>query len=212
PPKEGCTRPPAPFTTSTLQQEAAKQLGFSAKRTMRAAQALYEGQEVGAEGPVGLITYMRTDSTRVADSAVAQARDFITTQFDKRYLPETPNVYGASRGRSRVQDAHEAIRPTEVQRRPEDLKDSLEADLFKLYQLIWRRFVASQMNPAVYETTTVDFDLGRFLFRATGSRVLFDGYRVLYHEIHEPEEAKDPEDLAPIPPLAVGDVATLRDT
>jgi len=203
--KERKKRPAAPFTTSTLQQEAAKQLGFSAKRTMRAAQALYEGQEVGAEGPVGLITYMRTDSTRVADSAIAQARDFIATQFDKRYLPESPNVYGGSRGQSRVQDAHEAIRPTDVLRRPEELEAALEADLFKLYQLIWRRFVASQMNPAVYETTTVDFDLGRFLFRATGSRVLFDGYHVLYHEAHEPEEGKSLEDLAPIPALVVGD-------
>src|SRR5207247_1674297 len=123
---------------------------------------------------------MRTESTRVADSAIAQARDFIKAQFDERYLPATPNVYGGTRGQSRVQDAHEAIRPTDAQRRPEDLKDALEADLFKLYQLIWRRFVASQMNPAVYETTTVDFDLGRYLFRATGSRVVFDGYHVLY--------------------------------
>jgi len=208
--KERKKRPPAPFTTSTLQQEAAKQLGFSAKRTMRAAQALYEGQDVGAEGPVGLITYMRTDSTRVADSAIAQARDFIKAQFDERYLPATPNVYGGTRGQSRVQDAHEAIRPTDAQRRPEDLKDALEADLFKLYQLIWRRFVASQMNPAVYETTTVDFDLGRYLFRATGSRVVFDGYHVLYHEAHEPEEGKSLDDLAPIPALARADRVTVQ--
>jgi len=208
--KERKKRPPAPFTTSTLQQEAAKQLGFSAKRTMRAAQALYEGQDVGAEGPVGLITYMRTDSTRVADSAIAQARDFIKAQFDERYLPATPNVYSGSRGQSRVQDAHEAIRPTDAHRRPEDLKDALEADLFKLYQLIWRRFVASQMNPAVYETTTVDFDLGRYLFRATGSRVVFDGYHVLYHEAHEPEEGKSLDDLAPIPALARADRVTVQ--
>ena len=208
--KERKKRPPAPFTTSTLQQEAAKQLGFSAKRTMRAAQALYEGQDVGAEGPVGLITYMRTDSTRVADSAIAQARDFIKAQFDERYLPATPNVYGGTRGQSRVQDAHEAIRPTDAQRRPEDLKNALEADLFKLYQLIWRRFVASQMNPAVYETTTVDFDLGRYLFRATGSRVVFDGYHVLYHEAHEPEEGKSLDDLAPIPALARADRVTVQ--
>jgi len=207
--KERKKRPSAPFTTSTLQQEAAKQLGFSAKRTMRAAQALYEGQDVGAEGPVGLITYMRTDSTRVADSALAQAREFIGAQFDARYLPETPNVYGGSRG-SRVQDAHEAVRPTDVMRRPEELKDILESDLFKLYQLIWRRFVASQMNPAVYETTTVDFDLGRYLFRATGSRVIFDGYHVLYQEAHEPEEGKSLDDLAPIPPLATGDRVTVQ--
>jgi len=208
--KERKKRPSAPFTTSTLQQEAAKQLGFSAKRTMRAAQALYEGQEVGAEGQVGLITYMRTDSTRVADSAIAQAREFIGGQFDQRYLPPVPNVYGGSKGQSRVQDAHEAIRPTEVMRRPEDVQAFLEADLFKLYQLIWRRFVASQMTPAVYETTTVDFDLGRYLFRATGSRVLFDGYHVLYHEAHEPEEGKSLDDLAPIPVLAAGDPVVVQ--
>jgi DNA topoisomerase I len=208
--KERKKRPSAPFTTSTLQQEAAKQLGFSAKRTMRAAQALYEGQDVGGEGPVGLITYMRTDSTRVADSAVAQAREFIARQFDERYLPAAANVYGGTRGQSRVQDAHEAIRPTDVLRRPEDVQPHLEADLFKLYQLIWRRFVASQMNPAVYETTTVDFDLGRFLFRATGSRVLFDGYHVLYHEAHEPEEGKSLDDLTPIPALVAGDRVTVR--
>jgi DNA topoisomerase-1 len=200
---------PAPFTTSTLQQEAAKQLGFSAKRTMRAAQQLYEGIEIGDEGQVGLITYMRTDSVRVADSALAALREFIGANYAPRYLPETPNVHKGGRG-SKVQDAHEAIRPTEVVRRPEPLKPYLESDTFKLYQLIWRRFVASQMGPSEYETTTVDFDLGRFLFRATGSRVLFDGYRVLYHEGREKEEGQDPEDLAPIPPLAEGDVATVK--
>ncbi len=208
--KERKKRPPAPFTTSTMQQEAAKQLGFSAKRTMRAAQALYEGQDVGAEGPMGLITYMRTDSTRVAESAVAQARQFISRHFDHRYLPAAPNVYGGARSGSKVQDAHEAIRPTDAQRRPEDVKPYLDADLFKLYQLVWRRFVASQMNPAVYETTTVDFDLGRYLFRATGSRVLFDGYHALYHEAHEPEEGRSLDDLPPIPPLVAGDRVTVR--
>jgi DNA topoisomerase-1 len=207
-------KPPAPFTTSTMQQEAAKQLGFSAGRTMRAAQRLYEGIEIGEEGPVGLITYMRTDSVRVADSAITQAREFINAQYDKRYLPAEPNVHKSGRGNSRVQDAHEAIRPTEVGRRPEDLKKHLESDLFKLYQLIWRRFVASQMNPAVFETTKVDFDLGggggRFVFRATGSRVLFDGYHVLYHEAHEAGDAKTLEDLPPIPELAAGDHVTVK--
>jgi len=178
---------------------------------MRAAQGLYEGQEVGADGQVGLITYMRTDSVRVADSAITQAREYIGAQFDKRYLPETPNVYGSTKGaQSRVQDAHEAVRPTEVMRRPEDVQQYLEADLFKLYQLIWRRFVASQMTPTVYETTTVDFDLGRCLFRATGSRVLFDGYHVLYQEAHEPEEGKSLEDLKPIPALTAGDQVTVQ--
>jgi DNA topoisomerase-1 len=162
---------PAPFTTSTMQQEAAKQLGFSAGRTMRAAQKLYEGIEIGDEGAVGLITYMRTDSVRVSDAAITQAREYINAQFDKRYLPAEPNVYKGGRG-SKVQDAHEAIRPTEVGRRPEEMKKYLESDLFKLYQLIWRRFVASQMTPAVYEATKVDFELegGRFVFRGKRRR------------------------------------------
>jgi DNA topoisomerase I len=201
---------PPPFRTSTLQQEAAKQLGYSAAVTMRLAQQLYEGIEIGAEGPVGLITYMRTDSIRVADSAVEQTRAFIAREFDKRYLPATPNVHKSGKGQSRVQDAHEAIRPTDVLRRPDDLKQHLDARQFKLYQLIWRRFVASQMNPAVFETTKVDFDLGRYVFRATGSRVLFDGYHKLYHEAHEPEEGKTLEDLPPIPPLVEGDVVTVK--
>ena len=208
--KERRRNPPAPFITSTLQQEAAKQLGFSPKRTMRAAQALYEGIEIGAEGPVGLITYMRTDSVRVADSAVTQAREFIAANYDARYLPATPNVHVGKKGASRVQDAHEAIRPTDVAHRPEAMKPHLESDLFKVYQLIWRRFVASQMTPELYELTTVDFDLGRFLFRATGSVVLFDGYRVLFHEGHEAEDAKSGDDFGPIPPLAQGDRPTLR--
>src|SRR5574341_1285737 len=208
--KERRRNPPAPFITSTMQQEAAKQLGFSAKRTMRAAQALYEGVEIGEEGPVGLITYMRTDSVRVAETAVAQAREFISANYDARYLPAAPNVHVGRKGASRVQDAHEAIRPTEVSRRPESLKGQLESDQFKVYQLIWRRFVASQMTPELYELTTVDFDLGRHLFRATGSVMLFDGYRVLFHEGHEPEEAKSGDEFGPIPPLAKGERVPLR--
>ncbi len=170
---------PPPFRTSTLQQEAAKQLGFSAAVTMRIAQQLYEGVEIGDEGPVGLITYMRTDSLRLADSAIAQAREYVGKHFDARYLPEAPVVHRGGKSQTRVQDAHEAIRPTDVWRRPEDVKKYLDAKQFKLYQLIWRRFVACQMNPAVFETTKVDFDLGRFVFRATGSRPLFDGYHAL---------------------------------
>ena len=202
---------PAPFTTSTMQQEAAKQLGFSAGRTMRAAQKLYEGVELGDQGSVGLITYMRTDSVRVSDAAIKQAREYINAQFDKRYLPDEPNVHKGGRG-SKVQDAHEAIRPTEVGLKPEDVKKYLERDLFKLYQLIWRRFLASQMNPAIYEATKVDFDLanGKFLFRATGSRVVFDGYHALYQEAYEAEDAKTLGSLEPIPPLKQGDRATLK--
>ena len=194
-----------------MQQEAAKQLGFSAGRTMRAAQKLYEGVEVGDQGSVGLITYMRTDSVRVSDAAIKQAREYINAQFDKRYLPDEPNVHKGGRG-SKVQDAHEAIRPTEVGLKPDDIKKYLERDLFKLYQLIWRRFLASQMTPAVYEATKVDFDLanGKFLFRATGSRVVFDGYHALYSEAHEAEDAKTLDSLEPIPPLKEGDRVTTK--
>lgn len=208
--KQRRKRPAPPFTTSTLQQEAAKRLGFSSRRTMRAAQDLYEGVEVGAEGPVGLITYMRTDSVRVSDAAVKAVRGFIARHYPKPYLPESPNVYSAKRT-ARVQDAHEAIRPTDVRRRPEDVQPHLEPDQFKLYQLIWQRFVASQMTPAVYDVTVVDFDLGRYLFRATGSVLVFDGYHTLYREGHEPEEGKTMDDLPPIPALERGDRVEVRE-
>ena len=206
--KQRRKRPGAPFTTSTLQQEAAKKLGFSSRRTMRAAQALYEGAEIGEDGPTGLITYMRTDSVRVSDQAIASVRDYIGKQYDKRYLPETPNAY-STRKNARVQDAHEAIRPTEVTRRPEAVERFLEPDQFRLYQLIWQRFVASQMMPAVYDMTIVDFELGDYLFRATGSVLVFDGYHVVYLEGREAEEGKSVDDLPPIPPLAKGDKVTV---
>jgi DNA topoisomerase-1 len=203
-------RPSPPFTTSTLQQEAAKKLGFSSRRTMRAAQDLYEGVEMGEEGPTGLVTYMRTDSVRVSDQAVSAVRDLIGKQYGKRYLPEAPNVY-SDRKNARVQGAHEAIRPTDVLRRPEQVQRHLEPDQFKLYQLIWQRFVASQMTPAVYDMTVVEFDLGRYLFRASGSVMIFDGYHVLYTEGRETEEGRAVEDLAPIPPLVQGDRVEVRE-
>ena len=203
-------RPAAPFTTSTLQQEAAKKLGFSSRRTMRAAQDLYEGIDVGEEGPVGLMTYMRTDSVRVADSAVAAARDLIGERYGKPYLPAQPNAY-SDRKNARVQDAHEAIRPTDVRRHPEQVQRYLEPDQFRLYQLIWQRFVASQMTPAVYDMTVVEFDLGRYLFRATGSVMIFDGFHVLYTEGREKEEGRQVEDLPPIPPLAQGDRVEVKE-
>jgi DNA topoisomerase-1 len=202
--------PAAPFTTSTLQQEAAKKLGFSSRRTMRAAQDLYEGRDVGEDGPVGLITYMRTDSVRVSDAAIASVRGFIAKNFAKSYLPEKPNTY-ATRKNVRVQDAHEAIRPTDVSRRPEQVQPYLEADQFRLYQLVWQRFVASQMTPAVYDMTIVDFDLGEYLFRATGSVLVFDGYHTLYMEGREKEEGKTMDDLPPIPPLEVGERVEVRE-
>ena len=203
-------RPGAPFTTSTIQQEAAKKLGFSSRRTMRAAQDLYEGIELGNEGAVGLITYMRTDSVRVADTAVASARELIQRQYGKRYLPEAPNVY-SDRKNARVQGAHEAIRPTDVRRRPEEVQKYLEPDQFRLYQLIWQRFLASQMTPAQYDMTVVEFDLGKYLFRATGSVMVFDGYHVLYTEGREKEEGRQVEDLPPIPPLSQGDTVEVRE-
>jgi DNA topoisomerase I len=206
--KQRRKRPGAPFTTSTLQQEAAKKLGFSSRRTMRAAQDLYEGIDVGEEGPVGLITYMRTDSVRVSDTAIDGVRSFIRKNYAKPYLPESPNGY-SSKG-ARTQDAHEAIRPTDVHRRPEQLQQYLEPDQFRLYQLIWQRFVASQMTPAVYDVTVVDFDLGRYLLRATGSVLIFDGYHTLYLEGREAEEGKSMDDLPPIPPLEVGERVEVR--
>src|SRR5690242_8111019 len=202
--------PGAPFTTSTLQQEAAKKLGFSSRRTMRAAQDLYEGRDVGEDGPSGLITYMRTDSVRVSDAAIASVREFIGSNYKKPYLPDAPNTY-STRKNARVQDAHEAIRPTDVRRRPEQVQQYLEPDQFRLYQLIWQRFVASQMTPAVYDMTIVDFDLGQYLFRATGSVLVFDGYHVLYTEGREKEEGKTMDDLPPIPPLAQGDRVEVRE-
>jgi DNA topoisomerase I len=203
-------RPGAPFTTSTVQQEAAKKLGFSSRRTMRAAQDLYEGIELGNEGAVGLITYMRTDSVRVADTAVASARELIQQQYGKPYLPEAPNVY-SDRKNARVQGAHEAIRPTDVRRRPDEVQRYLEPDQFRLYQLIWQRFMASQMTPAQYDMTVVEFDLGKYLFRATGSVMVFDGYHVLYTEGREKEEGRQVEDLPPIPPLNQGDTVEVRE-
>ena len=171
------TRPPGPFTTATLQQAAAIRLRFGAARTMRIAQRLYEGVELGAEGSVGLITYMRTDSQNLSPQAVSQVRDFIGEHFGAEYLPEKPNVYRSS---ARAQAAHEAIRPTDVTRTPESLRGRLEADLLRLYELIWRRFVACQMPPAEWDVTEVGVagrcPQGRALLRAMGRRLRFDGY------------------------------------
>src|SRR5206468_6495808 len=143
--------------------------------------------EVGEDGPVGLITYMRTDSPEVSETALASVRSYIGKHYAKEYLPASANLYKPKKN-SRVQGAHEAIRPTDVSRRPEQVQQHLEPDQFRLYQLIWQRFVASQMTPAVYDMTIVDFDLGEYLFRATGSVLVFDGYHTLYMEGREKEE------------------------
>ena len=168
-----------PFITSKLQQEAARKLGFSVKKTMSVAQKLYEGTEIGSEGLVGLITYMRSDSTRVSDTALSEVRDFIGGNYGDNYLPSKPNFYKTKGG---AQDAHEAIRPTDANRTPESLKSYLDNDSYRLYRLIWQRFVASQMSPAIFDQTTIDIKAGRFMFRATGSVQKFDGFLKVYQE------------------------------
>ncbi|PIQ89068.1 MAG: DNA topoisomerase I [Candidatus Omnitrophica bacterium CG11_big_fil_rev_8_21_14_0_20_42_13] len=178
--------PYPPFITSTLQQEAFNKLGFTANKTMALAQALYEGVELPA-GPQGLITYMRTDSPRAADSAIKQVREYIEKSAGKEYLPDNPNYYKAKKS---AQEAHEAIRPASVLNRPQDLEEFLDEDLFKLYNLIWMRFVASQMNPALYLQTSVDIKAGRFVFRASGTKLLFAGFSVLYKTDDEDKESK----------------------
>ncbi|HUF30603.1 MAG TPA: type I DNA topoisomerase [Gemmatimonadaceae bacterium] len=200
--RERRKNPSAPFTTSTIQQEASKKLGFGSKRTMRVAQSLYEGIDLGDEGAVGLITYMRTDSTRISDVAARQAQDYLRTLFGAEFVAAAPQLYGKAGTGAKTQDAHEAIRPTDPARRPDAVKRYLNADQFKLYQLIWQRFMASQMAPAVFDTTTVDFDLGRYLFRSTGSVVKFQGFLALYREAHEDGDAKPLEDEQELPQLA----------
>jgi DNA topoisomerase I len=212
--KERRKRPQAPFITSKLQQDAARKLRFSAKRTMALAQRLYEGVELGDEGPTGLITYMRTDSTRVSDDAMAALRDHIGQLYGREYLPDEPNTYG---NKERAQDAHEAIRPTLMEWTPERVATALAdhpegPELVKLYTLIWQRFVASQMVPAVYDATTVDIDRGQAVLRATGQVLKFAGYTKVY-EVAETDDAKaEAAESADrlLPPLEVGDVVTLE--
>src|SRR6266567_1106949 len=175
--KEKKRNPPPPFTTSKLQQAAYNRLRYTAKRTMALAQRLYEGVELGDEGSVALITYMRTDSVHVSSDALAQVRELIPDRFGANYLPEKPNYYKSKKD---AQEAHEAVRPTDAARTPEDVSKYLDDDLFKLYQLIWQRFVASQMLPAVFDQTTIDINVGDYTFRATGSVQKFDGYLRVY--------------------------------
>ena len=181
--KEKKRNPVAPFITSRLQQEAARKLHFSSKKTMTLAQKLYEGIEIGAEGQTGLITYMRTDSPRISDEATGEARQVIQARFGAEYLPATPNVYKTQKA---AQEAHEAIRPTLAARDPESIKSYLEADVYKLYQLIWNRFIASQMVPAIFDVTRVASSpvktTGKYLFRSTGTVVKFPGHTIVYME------------------------------
>ena len=203
-------RPVPSFITSTLQQEAARKLRFTAKRTMAVAQQLYEGLNVGAEGAVGLITYMRTDSTRVAEEALEEARGYIEKTYGSDYLPKSAVRY---RSRGGAQDAHEAIRPTSVERTPQSLKTYLSPEQHRLYDLIWKRFVASQMNPAILDVTTIDISAEEYLFRATGSILKFDGFMRLYREGRDDsntESNRDDETDAILPVLEIGERLDLR--
>lgn len=202
--RERRKNPAAPFTTSTIQQEAAKRFGFGSKKTMRLAQDLYEGIEIGPDGAVGLITYMRTDSTRVAESAAESARGYLRTLFGADFLAAGPQLYGDNKKTKNAQDAHEAVRPTDPTRRPDQIKRYLSVDQFKLYELIWKRFMASQMAPAVFDTTTVDFSIDRYLFRSTGSVIKFQGFLALYQEAREDGDGKALEDEQALPSLEEG--------
>ncbi len=187
-----------PFTTSSMQQDASRKLGFTTKRTMMVAQQLYEGVEIGKKGATGLITYIRTDSVRIADEAQKAARAYIADTYGEAYLPNTPNVY---RGRRNAQDAHEAIRPTDVKNDPKTLKPFLTSDQYKLYKLVYERFLASQMSEALLDATTATFDANGAQFKATGSRVRFAGFSAVYTEGRDLSE----EDDVQLPAIAEGD-------
>ena len=199
--------PVPPFITSKLQQEAVRKLHFSAKKTMMLAQKLYEGVELGSEGSVGLITYMRTDSTRVAESALNSVRAYIGKTFGEAYLPREAVHYKTKKG---AQDAHEAIRPTSMEHTPESVRSHLSPDEFKLYRLIWQRFVASQMNPAIFDQTTIEIAAGDYLLRATGSVEKFNGFRAVYEEGRDDKLAEeDEESTSRLPEVKQGDALRL---
>ena len=213
--KEVQRRPSAPFITSTLQQEASRKLNFTARKTMQAAQQLYEGIDLGAEGSTGLITYMRTDSTNVASVAQQEARQVISNRFGPEYVPASPPVY--ARKSPRAQEAHEAIRPTLAARDPEEIKKYLTSDQYRLYKLVWQRFIASQMANAILDQTTVDIGAGSpaeraprpYTFRATGSVIKFKGFIAVYREGHDDGDAKDELDSDALPMLSESEILDL---
>ena len=215
--RERRKNPVAPFTTSTLQQAASKRLRFSARRTMSTAQRLYEGIEIGRRGAVGLITYMRTDSTRVAPVAVEAARKWIKGEFGEDYVSPSPRLWGGKQQKA-AQDAHEAIRPTDPTLHPDDARQFLEDDTARLYELIWLRFVAGQMAPALYDTTTIEFDLtsedgpdrSGYRFRSTGSILKFQGFTRLYVEATEAGDHRPLGDVPALPDMDVGDSALVK--
>ncbi|MBN2398686.1 MAG: type I DNA topoisomerase [Deltaproteobacteria bacterium] len=208
--KETKRSPAPPFTTSKLQQEASRRLRFSAKKTMSVAQRLYEGITLGEEGPVGLITYMRTDSVRIAAEALEEARAYVGEVYGKEFLPSKARVFKSSKS---SQDAHEAIRPTATAYAPHTIKPYLKSDEFRLYQLIWNRFLASQMNPALFDQTTIDIQAGHCLFRAQGSVMKFPGFTAAYTETTDKEDNGDDPAAGPgtsrLPEVSEGDELTL---
>lgn len=207
--KERKRNPSPPFITSTMQQEAARKLGFSAKKTMMIAQRLYEGVDFGDEGPVGFITYMRTDSTRISDEVMTAVRDHIARKYGADYLPKSPRHFRKAKG---AQEAHEAIRPTSMERTPATVKKYLERDAFRLYELIWKRFVASQMSQAIFDQTAIDIKAAETLFRSTGSILRFPGFISLYQEGKDEgkKETEESEgDGAKLPDLKEGETLKL---
>ncbi|MEO6759347.1 MAG: type I DNA topoisomerase, partial [Saprospiraceae bacterium] len=205
--KEKKRNPVPPFITSTLQQESARKLRFSVKRTMVLAQRLYEGMEMGDEGATGLITYMRTDSVRVSDDALTEVRKFVGEKYGDQYLPEKPNAY---KGKKDAQDAHEAIRPTSAFMTPESVAQYLQEDELKLYRLIWMRFVASQMTSALFDQTTIDVaapgqSKTSYMFRATGSVEKFDGFLKVYEEGKDAKDEEDDEAAKKLPAVTQGE-------
>ena len=198
-------QPAPPFTTSSLQQEAGRKLNFTTQKTMQVVQGLYEGVEIGKEGAQGLVTYIRTDSTRLSEEAVAAVRDYIRQEYGDKFLPEEPNVF---KGRATAQDAHEAIRPTDVLRTPESIRSYLSNDQYRLYRLIYNRFLACQMAPAVYDTVTVDVTGGDAVLRCSGERKTFAGFTSVYEESSDDEQT---EKAAKIPDLKENDRVELID-
>lgn len=203
--KERKRNPAVPFTTSSLQQEAARKLNFRAKKTMMLAQQLYEGIDLGKEGTIGLITYMRTDSTRVSEVAQSEAVDYITNQYGKEYLPASKRK---EKKNANAQDAHEAIRPTSILREPNSLKEHLSRDQLRLYRLIWERFTASQMAPAIMDTMSVDLINGQVTFRANGSKIKFPGFMKVYVEGTD-DQTEEKSNM--LPNLKEGDKVVKKD-
>lgn len=200
--RESKRNPQAPFITSSLQREASSRLGYSVKKTMQVAQKLYEGIDMGSSGPVGLITYMRTDSTRISDEARDAAKEYIINHYGKNYYPDNPRVY-LKKGKN-TQDAHEAVRPTYIEKSPESIRQYLTPEQHKLYKLIWDRFIASQMESAQVKTTSVEIEAEKYTFRAGTSKIVFDGFLIVY------DDREDTEKTSAIPDLAKGDSLKLK--